>query len=146
MAQWSDLPTEVAEKILRSLFQSLSPTPRRDVVGKPMQRGLHPASRYLTTSKSWQRILEPLVYRNLFITDASLRGLQRLTPRQRGLVSYLSVQIDLLRHICHECSGDGPLEGVFATVLDEEEYNDELVEEALLDVFQALHQWANTRG
>lgn len=105
MAQWASLPNEIQIRILGHLFDSSNPSnDKGGLVGQPLNRR-RACREYLTTCKNWKAILEPLVYRHLFLTQHTLRLLWRLSRRQQALVRHVWLAIKLPRYRCPECPG-----------------------------------------
>ncbi|KAJ6788987.1 hypothetical protein PWT90_02583 [Aphanocladium album] len=141
MAQWASLPWEIQEQILGHLFSISKPTSNNNggPVGRPLDR--RPVClEYLTTCKTWEQILEPLIYERLYLKPFTFYVLERLTSGHQSLVKYIWLAVELSQFNYCRCIENGSTEPrdehstVSATLLDT----------CLWKLFDLLSKWVDS--
>lgn len=86
---WDSLPVEIQIHILEALV-------------------LHQDStRFASTCRAWQTIIEPRVFARLNVTRSRLAGFSDIGYRHRHLVKYIWFSIEPSEHHCPDCGGLG---------------------------------------
>jgi hypothetical protein len=131
MATWSDLPTEIRLQIFEVLAQcSRQNIDIRDHFGKWAAQPIY-LSDYITVCRQWQQFFEKEIYGRLYLSQSQLGGLSRLAGRQRQLIEYVWLNIDLSKYDCPTCIE-------FGVPQNHDETNNQYMETAILTLFQIL--------
>lgn len=103
MAEWTTLSYDTRLIILNMVFARLNAPEEHQPVRRPLRRtpGLIPS--HALVCRDWFDFFERETYRNIFVTQASLENIRRLTRRQQSLVRYLWVKVDLATYDCPDC-------------------------------------------
>ncbi|QPG94246.1 hypothetical protein C2857_005472 [Epichloe festucae Fl1] len=87
MAEWTTLSYDTRLIILNMVFARLNAPEEHQPVRRPLRRtpGLIPS--HALVCRDWFDFFERETYRNIFVTQASLENIRRLTRRQQSLIT-----------------------------------------------------------
>jgi hypothetical protein len=118
MATWKYLPTEIRLLVLDALVSD----------------SCHLAN-VVTVSREWQSFIEPHIFFRITLTLAHLLELSRMTYRNRHLLSYLYLCIELEKYDCIKCKGETQdLSGL-------PDRDNSLITTVFEDLFSSLSTW-----
>ncbi|KAL7944683.1 hypothetical protein V8C42DRAFT_358365 [Trichoderma barbatum] len=118
MASWYSLPAEI-----RALVLELLSTDGCSLAG------------LATVSREWQMIIERHTFTRIKLTPSRLASFGSMTRRNRALVRYIWLCLELQEYDCSECSPEGPEEWLIS-ISDNLQINT-----AFQDLFATLSTW-----
>ncbi|EFY84561.1 hypothetical protein MAC_09407 [Metarhizium acridum CQMa 102] len=141
MAEWTTLPYDVHLIILNMAFAQLTAPEEHQAVGGPLKRthGLMPS--HALVCRDWFKFFERETYRAIFVTQASLDNISRFTRRQRSMVRYLWVKIDLFSYGCPDCAVDS-----FQSLPLRRKVNASLIAYTIRRTLNLLSSWDTEQG
>lgn len=122
-SSWDYFPAEIRRSILETLLQD----------------GCSLAS-FATVSREWQTVIERHNFARIKVTPPRLAGLSRMAHRNRALVRYIWLCIELEEYDCSKCAPSNPIDWEIS-------FDDNiLITGALQDLFRALSTWEPNDG
>lgn len=118
---WGSLPPEIRLMILKALIQE----------------GCYLAH-YATVCREWQSVVEQKSFGRLKLTPSRLAGFGDMVHRQRVLVKYIWLCIELREYDCSQCEiGEtDPWHGS----------NTDIIKKAIRELFSVLSKWEPSRS
>lgn len=120
MVGWNDMAYELRLKVYEWVLEEYPRSPGQ-------------LTDYSLVSKEWQQFFEKEIYRHITIERRYFRTFHRYLRRQRHLVKYIWLRIELERYECDVCDH---------RLLNQAPQNDHLeLRRSIIGLFTILHEW-----
>lgn len=139
MANWPQLPYEIQVSNLNIVLCSLRDPTSGSAVGRQLKRTHDLLFKYALVSKTWCEYIEERMLRRLFVTQDSLHHVERLSRRQRKLVRYIWLKVDLASYNCPSCVIIDL--DITTSRLMQEKQDSDILKAAVKTLFDILSTW-----
>lgn len=103
---WNKLPNELRHLIWSFVvYEGINADqgPENET-GRVWRRNRSDLTNCALVNRQWQEVFEQALFKNLFLTEGTVRSLKKITPRQKKLVRYIWLKVSIESSPCRPCN------------------------------------------